>query len=142
MFHFQETSVVIKVTLKKESGSEPVEKVNVEWKLLSPDGSKMLLNGTAMTSENGQIGPLHLKVPEAALKATGSILKDSSILPFSITFAKHTSFFNEETNETDVIPHTFLCEDETEICPEDGFVVYLSHLNFKSLVSDHDTSLF
>lgn len=130
--HFQEASVIFKVTLKKESGSEPVEGVKVMWELFSPDGSeslgKSVTNKPLITPKNGLVGPIKLKVNSTT--PGGILLDEDSQLQLKTQFIK-------QSHDTS---HTFLCEDETKECPKSGFVTYLSHLDFRELVHVADAT--
>ncbi len=126
----QEASAVVKVTLKEDSGNEPVEDVIVSWALLSPDGSEQLLSGTELTTANGQVGPLKLKVTSLILAEKNIVLTGKHMLPLKVSFRK----------VSEGITHTFLCEDETILCPSDGFIRYLSHLDFRTLIHSVDAT--
>lgn len=119
------------MTLKRDSGGEPAENVTVNWELLSPDGSELLLSGTELTSGNGKIGPIKVIVPPSIITAKNLTLTSKHKLPLKVTFSK----------VSESVIHTFLCEDETVLCPDDGIVTYLSHLNYRTLIHAADSTM-
>ncbi len=123
---------MFKVTLTKESGSEPVEGVKVVWELFSPDGHESLgtsgTDSSLMTPKNGLIGPVKIKINSTTPE--GNVLDKDSQLQLKTRFIK----------ESHGTPHIFLCEDETKECPSSGLITYLSHLDFRDVVHVADAT--
>lgn len=113
-----------------------MEEVNVVWELLSPDGSTVIRSGSGVTPSNGLIGPIHLKVKPSEAQMAGFQLSDSTQLPLSIKFSKESMGEDGSTP----FPHTFLCDEESIVCPSEGFKKYLSHLNFGETVHVADAT--
>ena len=56
VFLLKESSVTIKVALKQEAGSLPVEGVNLTWKLTDPSNiDDIKASGTATTPDSGKV---------------------------------------------------------------------------------------
>lgn len=109
---------------------------------MSPDGNDVLSSSNDVnsvedywtTKNDGKVGPFHLRVDKEKVKELN--LNDSSKLPLRVTFSK----FSNGGEDNSIIPHTFLCNDESIVCPDSGLLVYLSHLDFNKVIHVADAT--
>lgn len=76
----QEASAIIKVTLRKEAGSLPVENVSILWELRMPGQASIVRNGSGTTTNDGEI----------FIRINSTVLDSSIKYPLHITPAKTT----------------------------------------------------
>ncbi len=122
-----EASIHGLVTTEPDAGRLPIEHVLVSWNLLDAELNVLQCDGCSGSTNTTDGGSFQVVFNVLDDYLAG---KNEEEIPVKLFFSK-TSPPN--------ITHEFLCEDGAKPCDtEDGYIVYLSHLQFKKSVHIYD----
>ena len=111
-----------------------MDNATLEWDLLYTDGTTILQSNRTVivTPNNGEVLiQLAIDPSDAEFPESVEITHDSMLL---------LRIRPRKTSEGD-FHHTFLCDNEDSICPVDGHITYLSHLEFGKGVQFTDSTV-
>lgn len=118
-----------KVTTEPDAGNLPIENVRVSWDLLDANFTPLQCDGcsdSTLTTDGGGFN-IVFNVDHEYLKG-----KNDDEIPVRIFFHKTSPSSPED------IEHEFMCEDGALPCDSNGYIVYLSHLQFKEPIHIYD----
>lgn len=120
------------VTTEPDAGRIPIENVTVSWELLDDNFIALKCDGcsdTRQTTDGGAF-TISFNVLDDALQG-----RNNDEIPVRIFFAKTSP------GKSGDIQHEFLCKDGVVRCDtSEGFIVYLSHLQFKEPLHIYDAT--
>jgi len=126
-----EASIHGQVTTEIDAGSIPIEDVLVSWQLMSKDGTKPLdCMGCSNSTLTNDGGTFNIK-----FNVNDPSLDNDSDFPVKVTFSKTSPASPED------IKHNMLCNFGMNPCPLDGYITYLSHLQFKAPLQVYDDTV-
>ena len=126
-----EASINGVITTEPHSGSLPVEGVTVTYQLLSMDYEELSCQGCSGIVKTSTGGGFEIDFLVAHPYLEGVTHLDE--IPVKLKFRKITAGTNE-------ISHTFLCNLGEEVCNDDGYIMFLKHLEFNKKVEVYDAT--